>query len=171
MGEQNVPCILQSNCHVVRTGCKKQKKSKCARQLLPHENICHKNRVQMMAKNHTMWKKVQTGKEYSHISSVWAGSHRVVQNCSSGFCGGSHHHIFFRSHCNAWLSCRRIHRCDCWCSRSRMQLHSSTFYRLALRTRQDHPARRTSLRTEWLWFCPNISCMKMIWHGIIMPTK
>ena len=149
----------------------KSKMSMCTAAVATWKHLPHKHRCRWWQKTTPCEKTVQKGEEYSHISSVWAWIHRVEQNSSSGFCGGSHHPIFCRSHCNAWLSCRHTHRCDCWCSWSRMQLHSSTFYRLASRTRQDHPARRTSLRIEWLWFCPNISCMKTIWHGIIMPTK
>ena len=158
MYEQNLSCILLWSCHIVCTGCKNQKVSLhgswCRMKDLPHKQSAKKKKKPYNVK------KVQTGKEYSHISSVWAWIDRVEQNSSSGFCGGSHHPIFCRSHCNAWLSCRHTHRCDCWCSRSRMQLHSSTFYRLASRTRRDHPGRHMSLRIEWLWFCPNMSCMK-----------
>ena len=160
--EQNEPCILLSSCHIVCMGIQKIKKSVCTATVATWKLLPHKHKYRFWQKTTPCEKMVQTGKEYSHISSVWAWSHRVVQNCSSGFCGGSHHPIFCRSHCNAWLSCRRTHRCGCWCSQSRMQLHSSTFYRLASRTRQDHPARRTSLRIEWPWFCPNMSCMKMM---------
>ena len=128
----------------------------CHMKHLPHKQSAATGKKTYHGEN------VQIGKEYSHISSLWAWIHHSQQNASSGFCGGSHHPIFCRSHYNAWLSCQHTHPYDCWCSRSHMQLHSSTFYRLASRSRQDHPGRRTSLRIEWLWFCPNMSCMKMI---------
>ena len=140
----------------------KIKMTVCTAAVATWKHLPHKHKCRWWQKTTPCEKTLQTGKEYSHISSVWAWIHRVEQNSSSGFCGGSHHPIFCRSHYNAWLSCRHTHPYDCWCSRSRMQLHSSTFYRLASRTQQDHPGRRTSHHIVWFWFYPNMSCMKMI---------